>query len=373
MRAPAGRPGPARKIEPELFLVGGAAAVRERASRARLGDLLNLRLADVLEHTAVLAKDLGLTTSRLSPPMLYRRWGNFNDYLVNLVSYLFNPSNLDTRHLRDRDAAWQERLKRHVRADQSQNESDSGLWFGLFGGADDPDVRRALKEVYDAYDSAVVPALQQMLHDADLTLTVSTADLAASLTALTEGVALRQLADPDGLRDPAALLATAATALVQGLQQPVADGAWEGALAQWTVELTSNARAGARGDERSRHIRRVVTEVDDEPLVKLLIGRSLAQAETWPQLTVQLRESPSAETAQSLMEVHLVLPEATDDALALEVTVTGPNLSIVLPMTSRTGDGVSDDEVITWRGTAFVEVDDLVGTFATLAVHRARP
>ncbi len=204
----------------EMLLDAAASVARRRASmrdrRLRLGDLLDVRLEDVLEEAGQL---FGASGKRLSPPVMYRKWNDYNSFISDLVSHVFTPSKMEFSALKDsREGSWEESLRAYVMADQEQMSVDTQLWFSLFGGAATPGVAEALARVYQNYDEQVIPRLDEFLSAAGLELSVPTEHLARMLTALTEGFGLRQLVDPVDDRGPAGLWGEAAVALVRGLR-----------------------------------------------------------------------------------------------------------------------------------------------------------
>lgn len=223
------RPGPAPLITKELLLAAGVRAVSSRPDRPEdLGGALGIQLADVLGKASELLIEQGVSRrGPVAPPVLYKHWRSFDEYLSELVSRLFDPQGFDLSALQNEGASLEAAVSAHALADRDQmSRHDIKLYFSLFGVADREPVQAALRGVYEGYDTAVQPVLKAALHRAGRRPRADLgpgglAHIAAALTAISEGLILRSVVQSE-VADPESLWAEAAVALVMGLSEPVA-------------------------------------------------------------------------------------------------------------------------------------------------------
>jgi hypothetical protein len=225
------RRGRRRRVAREQFIEAGQRVARRLAvQRRELSDVLGVRQPDVLAEAGAILKEAGEDGTAGTPtaPLLYRQWPNYHDYLADVFASLFAPSKLDLTHLRSGGRDWKRNLRGHLENDMHQMKADSSLYFASFAAVADRDVRELLRGVYLAYDDDVVPALMQLLKDGGRTLSVpgvsdqseAFASVAVLLTAVTEGLELRRLAQPDAVEPRVETLREMLVVLVAVLSRP---------------------------------------------------------------------------------------------------------------------------------------------------------
>lgn len=225
------RRGRRPRVTREQFIEAGQRVARRLASQEReLSDVLGVRQTDVLAEAGLMLREGG-TDHNVTPPtapLLYRQWPRYRDYLADVFATLFAPSKLDLTDLRRGGEDWKGNLRGHLANDMEQMEVDSPMYFGAFAAIADEGVRESLRRVYLAYDEEVVPALAKLLDDSGRTVLVpgvsdeseALESLAVLLTAATEGLEMRRLAQPDAIDPRAETLREMLVELVGVLSRP---------------------------------------------------------------------------------------------------------------------------------------------------------
>jgi hypothetical protein len=225
-------PGRPALITRTLLLDAGAHALRDRATGPTLAAAYDLRIPDILTAAATLLRENGTPTRRnaIAPTALYRHWPDGIDaYLTDLTGHLFPADGLPVDHLTDDTLDLDLAIEQHVTTDKKQiNRHDFPTYLAVSAAAaHDPAARAALTAVYTAYDANVIPALTDALERADrypnpnLGINPHQA-IAAALTALTEGLTLRNITQPE-IASNTALWVLAAQSLVNGLTLKTTD------------------------------------------------------------------------------------------------------------------------------------------------------
>lgn len=213
-------PGPKASYTKELLLKAGVQATHRDRREGDLGGLLGIQLSDVLETAGFLLHGDQPTGKKPSPPVFYKIWKSYDNYLADLVSVIFDAEGFDLRHL-DGGRTLEEAIAHHALADHAQmSRHDAALFFSLFALADVDVVGDPLRSVYDNYDARVVPALERTLerYGRRPRSPLDVEDVAVALTALTEGLMLRSLVQSEKSAQ-AQLWSRSAIALVMGMTE----------------------------------------------------------------------------------------------------------------------------------------------------------
>ena len=196
------RRGPRPLVTRKLLLEAGERVVKARsAGEQGLGGALDVQLSDVLASASQLLAEAGVPRrGPVAPPVLYKHWPSFEDYLQDLVPRVWPAGNLDLSNLQS-GADLATAVASHALADRKQMQNVR-LYYSLLGLSRSDVVRDSLRGVYQDYDEKIIPVLRQALRRAGRAPRPNLGPdgvklIAAALTALSEGFMARSLVDPE--------------------------------------------------------------------------------------------------------------------------------------------------------------------------------